>query len=103
MADQAQPVQTVRGITAPCHQCGGQSLSFDMPDGSVLRLRLTAQQLDDLRGFLGDIFPRGQAVRCRTCAQSASDGGSPQVDGSSNPPGQSQAPAHKSSSAAEGE
>lgn len=71
-----------RGTSRPCGQCGAQHLSFDLADGSVLRLRLTAADARSVIETLAEMIALGQhhSVVCRKCGcQSASSHGNPQV------------------------
>lgn len=87
------PIQVQwRGTSRPCGQCQEQHLSFDLADGSVLRLCLTAEDARHILETLAEMIALGphQSVVCRKCGcQSASSSGNPQVAKSSPADGES--------------
>lgn len=95
------PVAAWRGLSTPCGCCGRAILSFDMEDGSVLRLMLPREARADLAGALTAVG--SSQVRCRNCGvQSPSSSGRPHSDGSIPLEGQNVYPPARSSSAASG-
>lgn len=90
------PAVTWRSTLNRCAQSGMVPFSLQLEDGSVLRLRIDAEQAQRLCSTLAE------AHGLTVCgSQSANSSGSPSVDGSVAP-GQSQWPPTRSSSAAQG-
>lgn len=102
MSAKSQTVSRVRRRTGPCGCCGDMVLSFDMADGSVLRLRMTREQRAEVVDLFRLRWPYRSAGKCPECFQSESAPGNPQSDGSTPEEGQNTAPMQRSSNAAAG-
>lgn len=96
-----------RGLTAPCRSCGSVHLSFlvefDAGVETVLRLRLSAATVQDLRAVLapGYLTAAGDCQPCRD--QSDRSSGNPQADVSMPDECEKVCPPTRSSSACSGE
>ena len=91
-----------RGLTRYCTVCGGAHLSFDLADGTVLRLRVPRDGLRMIAATVNeDQPPLGPCRPCRTQPESSS--GNPQREESRLPTSPVVCPPARSSSAAAGE
>lgn len=90
------PAAVLRCVLPPCGETGEVGLGFNMPDGTVLRLRISGRQAKWLASSLveGLLAPYGQV------SQSANSSANPSVDVSTPPGAENVCPPTRSSSAA---
>lgn len=74
-----------RGTTPECGKCGRIGLSFDLPNGNRVRLRIDARSARQVAETLAGYQAQQSACQCSSCAShSARLSGNSQVAGSSS-------------------